>query len=82
MTEELFTSYEYLDNPTDFEGRLVPGALVRTENTVINQKSEKVMTYSERRYTLAAVPPKIAAFSVSLKPRRAAIRLNAFHNVR
>ena len=28
MTEELFTSYEYLQNHTDFEGRLVPGALV------------------------------------------------------
>ena len=28
MTEELFTSYDYLENHTDFEGRLVPGALV------------------------------------------------------
>ena len=28
MTEELFTSYDYLQNHTDFEGRLVPGALV------------------------------------------------------
>lgn len=28
MTEELFTSYEYLQNHTDFAGRLVPGALV------------------------------------------------------
>ena len=28
MTEELFTSYEYLEKHTDFEGRLVPGALV------------------------------------------------------
>lgn len=28
MTEELFTSYDYLKNHTDFEGRLVPGALV------------------------------------------------------
>lgn len=28
MTEELFTSRDYLENHTDFEGRLVPGALV------------------------------------------------------
>jgi acyl dehydratase len=28
MTEELFTSYDYLENHTDFDGRLVPGALV------------------------------------------------------
>ena len=28
MTEELFTSYEYLQKHTSFEGRLVPGALV------------------------------------------------------
>lgn len=28
MTEELFTSYDYLENHTSFEGRLVPGALV------------------------------------------------------
>ena len=28
MTEELFTSYEYLENHTSFEGRLAPGALV------------------------------------------------------
>ncbi len=28
MTEELFTSYEYLENHTSFDGRLVPGALV------------------------------------------------------
>ena len=28
MTEELFTSYEYLEKHTDFDGRLVPGALV------------------------------------------------------
>jgi acyl dehydratase len=28
MTEELFTSAEYLKNHTNFEGRLVPGALV------------------------------------------------------
>ena len=28
MTEELFTSQEYLETHTDFTGRLVPGALV------------------------------------------------------
>ncbi len=28
MTEELFTSYDYLENHTSFDGRLVPGALV------------------------------------------------------
>lgn len=28
MTEELFTSYDYLENHTDFDGRLAPGALV------------------------------------------------------
>ena len=28
MTEELFTSREYLETHTDFEGQLVPGALV------------------------------------------------------
>ncbi len=28
MTEELFTSYDYLENHTDFDDRLVPGALV------------------------------------------------------
>ena len=28
MTEELFTSYEYLEKHTDFSGRLAPGALV------------------------------------------------------
>ena len=28
MTEELFTSYDYLENHTSFEGRLAPGALV------------------------------------------------------
>lgn len=28
MTEELFTSYEYLESHTNFDGRLVPGALV------------------------------------------------------
>ena len=28
MTEELFTSYEYLEKHTSFDGRLVPGALV------------------------------------------------------
>ncbi len=28
MTEELFTSEEYLEKHTDFKGRLVPGALV------------------------------------------------------
>ncbi len=28
MTEELFTSVDYLENHTDFKGRLVPGALV------------------------------------------------------
>ena len=106
MTEELFTSYDYLQNHTNFEGRLVPGALVfsaaeglvipatisrtgiaflgcemnienptyagdtlhvpgevveirpassgnralvRTRNTVVNQKGETVMTYSPLR---------------------------------
>lgn len=106
MTEELFTSYDYLENHTDFDGRLVPGALVfsvaeglvipatisrtgiaflgcemnisgptyagdtlhvdgevvqikptskgnralvRTENAVINQKGETVMTYNPLR---------------------------------
>lgn len=28
MTEELFTSLDYLENHTDYSGRLVPGALV------------------------------------------------------
>jgi len=28
LTEELFTSRDYLENHTDFAGRLVPGALV------------------------------------------------------
>ena len=28
MTEELFTSVDYLENHTNFKGRLVPGALV------------------------------------------------------
>jgi acyl dehydratase len=30
MTEELFTSYEYLESHTNFSGRLAPGALVFT----------------------------------------------------
>lgn len=106
MTEELFTSYDYLENHTDFDGRLVPGALVfsiaeglvipatisrtgiaflgcemnikgptyagdtlhvegevteirpaskgnralvRTQNSVVNQKAEVVMTYNPLR---------------------------------
>jgi len=106
MTEELFTSYEYLEKQTNFDGRLAPGALVfsiaeglvipatisrtgiaflgceiniegptyagdtlhvegevteirpaskgnralvRTQNTVVNQKGETVMTYNPLR---------------------------------
>jgi acyl dehydratase len=106
MTEELFTSYDYLENHTSFDGRLVPGALVfsvaeglvipatisrtgiaflgcemnieaptyagdtvhvegevveirpaskgnralvRTDNTVVNQKGQTVMTYNPLR---------------------------------
>ena len=106
MTEELFTSRDYIENHTDFAGQLVPGALVfslaeglvipatisrtgvaflgcemnihgptfvgdtlhvecrvseikpaskgnralvRTDNQVINQKGERVMTYNPLR---------------------------------